>query len=154
MASDTFASIPHFMALNDALASAGQPTEQQLAEIAGAGFAVVINLGLHDDLSYALEDEAGTVHALGMEYVHIPVQFSSPGAEDLARFCRAMAAAEGKKVFVHCRHNKRVPVFIALDRILRQGWQHEPAFADMRKAWAPDEIWQAFIDTSLSQNSG
>lgn len=154
MTSSTFAAIPRFLALNDALASAGQPSEQQLAEIAAAGFAVVINLGLHDDPGYALPDEAGTVRALGMEYVHIPVQFSSPGMDDLARFSDAMAAAEGKKVFVHCRHNKRVPVFIALDRVLRQGWEHEAAFADMRHAWAPDETWQAFIAEALSRNAG
>ena len=153
MTSSTIAAIPRFIALSDALASAGQPSEQQLTEIAATGFAVVINLGLHDP-SYALADEAATVHSLGMEYVHIPVQFSSPGLDDLARFSAAMGAAEGKKVFVHCRHNKRVPVFIALDRVLRQGWEQEAAFAEMRKAWAPDENWQAFIARALSQNGG
>ena len=149
---DKLTGIPSFIALSDALASAGQPSEQQLAEVAAAGFSVVINLGLHDP-SYALADEAGTVHDLGMEYVHIPVQFSSPGLDDLARFSAAMADAEGKKVFVHCRHNKRVPVLIALDRVLRQGWEQEAAFAEMRKAWTPDETWQAFIARALSQNA-
>lgn len=144
----TLSTIPRFIELNDALASAGQPSQQQLVDIAAAGFAVVINLGLLDP-GYALADEAGTVRALGMEYVHIPVEFSSPGLDDLARFSAAMAAAEGKKVLVHCRHNKRVPVFIALDRILRQGWEHEAAFADMRRAWSPDETWEGFISRAL-----
>ena len=149
---DKLAGIPGFIALSDALASAGQPSEHQLAEVAAAGFSIVINLGL-DDPSYALADEAGSVRGLGMEYVHIPVQFSSPGIADLARFSAAMATAKGKKVFVHCRHNKRVPVFIALDRVVRQGWDREAAFAEMRKAWAPDETWQAFIARVLSQNA-
>ena len=152
MTSGKLTAIPSFIALSDALASAGQPSEQQLAEVAAAGFSVVINLGLHDP-SYALADEAGAVRGVGMEYVHIPVQFSSPGLDDLARFCEAMAAAEGKKVFVHCRHNKRVPVFIALDRVLRQGWGQEAALAEMRKVWTPDETWQAFIARVLSQNA-
>ena len=153
MTTDQLTAIPSFNALGDALASAGQPSEQQLAEVAAAGFSVVINLGLNDP-SYALRDEAETVRGVGMEYVHIPVQFSSPGLDDLARFSAAMAAADGKKVFVHCRHNKRVPVFIALDRVLRQGWAREPAFAEMHSAWAPDETWRAFIATALSQNAG
>jgi hypothetical protein len=65
-----------------------------------------------------------------------------------------MAAAEGKKVFVHCRHNKRVPVFVALDRVLRQSWEHEPAFQAMRETWVPDEAWQAFIDRALLPRAG
>lgn len=153
MMSEKLASIPCFVALSEALASAGQPSEKELAEVAGAGFSVVINLGLHDP-SYALVDEAGTVRALGMEYVHIPVQFSSPDMADLARFSEAMAAAEGKKVFVHCRHNKRVPVFVALDRVLRQRWEHDAAFQAMREAWVPDETWQAFIHRALLQHTG
>jgi orotidine-5'-phosphate decarboxylase len=150
MPSNVLSAIPRFIELNDTLATAGQPSQQQLADIAAAGFAVVINLGLLDP-AYALEDEAGAVRALGMEYVHIPVEFSSPGLDDLARFSAAMGAAQGKKVFVHCRHNKRVPVFIALDRILRQGWAREAALADLRQAWVPDETWDAFIAKALSQ---
>jgi hypothetical protein len=64
-----------------------------------------------------------------------------------------MAAAEGKKVFVHCRHNK-CAVFVALDRVLRQSWEHEPAFQAMRETWVPDEAWQAFIDRALLPRAG
>ncbi|WP_298928455.1 protein tyrosine phosphatase family protein [uncultured Ramlibacter sp.] len=146
----SLAAIPRFIALDDALATAGQPSEAQLAAVAAAGFEVVINLGLRDP-SYALADEGKTAESLGMQYVHIPVEFSSPGLGDLARFSEAMAQAQGKKVFVHCRHNKRVPVFVALDRVLRQGWEEGDAFAVMRQAWTPDEVWLTFIDKALAQ---
>jgi uncharacterized protein (TIGR01244 family) len=152
--SSSLEGIPRFMRLSESLATGGQPSEQQLAGVAAAGFRVVINLGLHDDPSYALPDEAGSVAALGMGYVHIPVQFSSPGLTELARFSAEMAAADGEKVFVHCRHNKRVPVFVALHRILRQGWSREAAFMAMHEAWAPDANWQAFIDRALAQHAG
>ena len=142
------------MLLSERLATARQPSERQLASVAAAGFHVVVNLGLHDDPSYALPDEAATVRALGMDYVHIPVQFSSPGLKELAQFSAAMAAAVGKKVLVHCRHNKRVPVFVGLDRVLREGWSREVALTEMRKAWVPDETWQRFIDQALAQHAG
>ena len=154
MGPETLAAIPRFISLDARVASSGQPSEQQLAQVAAAGFNVVINLGLHDDPSYALRDEAGTVRALGMRYVHIPVQFSTPTLDDLTMFMDAMAEAEGAKVFVHCRHNKRVPVFIALDRVLRQGESEELAFAAMRTAWAPDETWQMFIEKALARHAG
>ena len=143
-------SIAAYVPLSDTLATAGQPTEAQLAAVAAAGFQVVINLALHDDPSYSLNDEAATVSALGMQYVHLPVQFSSQRLETLAAFSAAMDAASERKVLVHCRHNKRVPVFIALHRILRQGWPEQEAFAAMRAVWQPDATWQRFIDDALA----
>lgn len=142
-------SVAAYVPLSDTLATAGQPTEAQLAAIAAAGFQVVINLALHDDPSYSLKDEAATVTALGMQYVHLPVEFSSPRLDTLTAFSNAMDAAAGHKVLVHCRHNKRVPVFIALHRILRQGWPEDLAFATMRAVWQPDARWQRFIDEAL-----
>jgi uncharacterized protein (TIGR01244 family) len=145
-------SIPSFVSLGDKLATAGQPSEQQLAAVAAAGFGVVINLGLHDDPNYSLADEGGCVAALGMEYVHIPVQFASPTLDALAKFSAAMQRAGERKVFVHCRHNKRVPVFVALDRVCRAGWDRTEALEAMRAVWVPDATWQKFIDQALESD--
>ena len=133
-------SIASFVALTDRLATAGQPTEAQLSTVAAAGFGVVINLALHDDPAYSLQDEAGLAASLGLDYVHIPVQFATPTLEALAAFSSAMEEAGDGKVFVHCRHNKRVPVFIALDRVLRQDWPRDEALAAMRQVWVPDRM--------------
>ena len=148
----TIESITSFAPLTNELVTAGQPTEEQLAVVAAAGFKVVINLSLHDDPTYSLQDQAASVSSLGLEYVHIPVQFGSPSLEALAEFSAAMERAGDNKVFVHCRHNKRVPVFVALDRVLRQGWDRSEAFALMRSIWHPDTTWQTFIDRALAQD--
>ena len=63
----------------------GQPTEEQLAEIKDLGVTHIINLGPHHNKG-ALPDEAGTVAALGMEYIYIPVEFEVPTDQDFARF--------------------------------------------------------------------
>lgn len=47
--------IKNFVYVSDKLATAGQPTENQLREIAKAGYDVVINLGL-TGTNYALPD--------------------------------------------------------------------------------------------------
>lgn len=148
---DPLETIPAFVALGEALATAGQPSEEQLAAVAAAGFKVVINLGLHGDPNYSLKDEAATAASLGLDYVHIPVQFSTPTAEALTAFSKAMHQAGGNKVFVHCRHNKRVPVFVALDRILRQGWAPAEALKAMNAVWMPDATWRNFIDAALRE---
>ncbi|HSD36421.1 MAG TPA: protein tyrosine phosphatase family protein [Rhodocyclaceae bacterium] len=141
--------IHRFAAIDERLATAGQPKEGGLAAVAAAGFEVVINLALHDDPRYSLADEPGTIAALGMRYVHIPVQFKAPQLADLLAFYAAMEANVGSKLFVHCASNYRVPVFLALYRIQHLAWSQEEAFARMREAWEPDEIWQAFIGQAL-----
>lgn len=143
------AAIARYAELSADLATAGQPTEAQLVQALKSGFTVVINLGMHTDPSYALPDEGATVAQHGARYVHIPVHFSAPRLDQFQAFSAAMAEAVGAKVFVHCRHNKRVPVFIALDRIVRQGCNEEQAWSDMRALWEPDEVWSGFIRTVL-----
>lgn len=142
--------IYNFLKYDDTFASAGQPTEIQLAEVAQAGFQVVINLALHD-AGYALPDESATVATLGMEYIHIPVIWTAPQLQDLAAFFQAMESARDKKVFVHCAANMRATAFIALYRIHRLSWQPEEAFAVMRQIWTPYEVWEAFVSQALEQ---
>jgi uncharacterized protein (TIGR01244 family) len=154
MNSNTVESIAAYVPLSELLATAGQPSEAQLGSVAAAGFKVVINLALHDDPTYSLKDEAATVEALGLQYVHIPVQFSSPQLSDLAAFLSAMEQAGKSKVLVHCRHNKRVPVFVALHRILKLGWNRSAALSAMREVWQPDETWEKFIAQALVQREG
>lgn len=141
--------IHHCRIVDERLATSGQPSEAQLAAIAQAGYQVIINLALHDDPRYALPDEAASVAALGLAYVHIPVQFSAPTREDLLRFCDAMDAHIGRKTWVHCAANYRVTAFLGLYRVLRQGWPQDEAFALMKQVWQPDATWQAFIDDQL-----
>lgn len=135
--------------IDERLATSGQPSEAQLAVVASEGYELVINLALHDDARYSLPDEAGTVRALKMDYVHIPVQFKAPTPADLNRFFEAMDAAQGRKVFVHCAANIRVTTFLGLYRVLRLGWAQDEAFEPMRTMWQPDAVWSAFIAQAL-----
>jgi protein tyrosine phosphatase (PTP) superfamily phosphohydrolase (DUF442 family)/SAM-dependent methyltransferase len=141
--------IHHCRIVDERLATSGQPSEAQLAAIARVGYQVIINLALHDDPRYALPDEAASVAALGLPYVHIPVQFNAPTREDLLRFCDAMDAYIARKTWVHCAANYSVTAFLGLYRVLRQGWSRDEAFALMHEVWQPDSTWQAFIDEQL-----
>ena len=133
------------------LATSGQPREDQLADIAAAGYDVVINLALHDDPRYSLPDEAASVRALGMKYVHIPVPFDRPAESDLAKFFAAMDAHEGRRIWLHCAANMRVTAFLGLYRRLRESWPEDRAFELMSDVWEPDHVWSAFIRTQLGK---
>jgi protein tyrosine phosphatase (PTP) superfamily phosphohydrolase (DUF442 family) len=145
----SIASARNFREVDALLLTSGQPSEAQLADAAARGCRVVINLALHDDPRYSLTDEGGTVCELGMEYIHIPVQFKAPTEEDLLAFFAAMDAHHGEKLLVHCAANYRVTAFVGLYRIIRHGWPRERAFEPMRTVWEADDVWRTFIEDML-----
>jgi protein tyrosine phosphatase (PTP) superfamily phosphohydrolase (DUF442 family) len=139
------ADITNFVAIDDRLATAGQPTEEQLAEIVEAGFETVVNLGLLDQ-DYSLVDEAGSVCELGLRYVHIPVSFTAPTVEDFQQFRETLREHAGRKVLVHCAMNMRVSCFMALYGEAELGWSRTEADAHVRRIWEPNEVWSAYLE--------
>ena len=135
------------------LLTSGQPSEEELAALAREGVEVVINLALHDDPRYSLRDEPGTVNALGMTYVHIPVKFDAPTEQNLFDFFDAFATHRSKRVLVHCAANKRVTAFLGLYRAIREHWDREPAFAAMKTVWEPNQHWAPFIEAMLEKHA-
>jgi uncharacterized protein (TIGR01244 family) len=137
--------------LSDLLATSGQPTRTELADMAEAGFEVVINLALPTS-DNAIPDEAELVKSLGMEYIHIPVVWDSPQLENLQRFMDAMDAHKEQKILVHCALNYRASAFTALWRVLRQGWDEAEAFAVQKKIWNLGEypVWEKFVRAVLA----
>ena len=116
--------------LDERLTTSGQPTETQLQAIAALGADCVVNLGLHTHPK-ALPDERASVTALGMDYVHQPVEFSAPTVADLETFCDLMDRLEGRTVHVHCIANWRVSAFLYRYRVDRLGWDKARARVDL-----------------------
>ena len=91
MSKPSVTDIYNFLALSDALGTAGQPLAAQFSAIKNAGYQVVINLALATS-PQALLDEKEIVERQGMEYIHIPVVWESPRVEDALHFFDAMKA--------------------------------------------------------------
>lgn len=144
--------IYNFRPIGERLGTAGQPTEGQFRAVREAGFEVVVNLALPTS-DNALAHEGSLVSDLGMAYVHIPVDFKEPTAEDFSAFCGVMKAFEGRRVFVHCAANMRVSAFVFLYRVLVQNVSQTDAARDLHAIWEPDEIWADFIQEQLELRS-
>jgi len=142
--------IKNYTQVTELISSAGQPLEEQLKSIRDAGFELVINLGMHNNPEYSLKDEPGSVIALGMEYIHIPVVFEAPSRQNLLDFFEAMEDGRGKKIFVHCAMNMRASTFISLYNEIRLCQPRDIAFNVMHRIWEPNAVWQTFIDTMLA----
>lgn len=122
----------------------GQPTEKQLNELAEMGVVQVINLGPHSN-DGALDDEAGSVARLGMQYIYIPVDFGDPTEADWNGFCAAMEAAPEAPIHVHCIYNARVSAFFYRYAKEGCGGDVNAAFELMDGIWRPGGVWARFI---------
>ena len=115
-----------------------------MADIRALGVGHVVNLGLHSH-EHALPDEAASVAALGMTYIHIPVDFQNPTEADFDRFCETMAVLKDVPVHVHCIANYRVSAFFYRYRRDVLGMDAALARADLDRLWRPEGVWAAFI---------
>lgn len=109
------------------MATAGQPTAEQLQAAGEAGAEVVIDL--RDPMEPRPFDEAGTVRELGMEYINAPV---NPGALDDATMeavLTAIRANAERKVVLHCASANRVGGALIPYFILDRGMDEEAAVA-------------------------
>ena len=131
-------SIYNYRYLSTNLSTGGQPDEDELAAICQAGFELTINLGL-SDASYAVTDEALIIDSGGLDYIHLPVSFEAPEIDQFYAFCEIMQHHKDRKIFLHCAANKRVSVFVALYRVIVEGWSFNDTQADIQAIWEPNK---------------
>lgn len=145
--------VTNYLELTPWLATAGQPSEAQFAALSSHGFASVINLGLAGT-DYALADERGSAERLGLDYVHVPVDFAAPTVDDFLAFERALRDRQGGRTLVHCAKNFRATCFTSLFLERNASWSSEQADALMRRFWEPNEVWSAFVrDVRAASNA-
>lgn len=137
--------IINWLRIDENITTSGQPNAQQFEEIAASGVSYVLNLGLINSPK-ALDNEVGVVLGLGMDYVHIPVQFDGPTNEDFEEFALALDSLQGKKIHIHCIMNYRVTAFLTRYAKKFGDEAFKKAQQNMLSIWTPDEIWQKFID--------
>lgn len=142
--------IINFYRINDKILTGGQPRMDQFALLREEGVKTVINLALPDS-DHAVPDEGRLVTALKMCYIHIPVDFMKPQAEDLQRFYIAMELTLNERSFIHCAMNFRVSAFVYLYRLNILGESEAEARNDLLKIWTPYQNWENFIKENLKR---
>ncbi|MEL6425526.1 MAG: protein tyrosine phosphatase family protein [Pseudomonadota bacterium] len=131
--------------INARLTTSGQPDADQLVELRDVGTTHVVNLGLGHGEG-ALIDEAERVAALGMSYIHIPVDFEKPTDRNFEDFSLALQNNPEARMHVHCIYNARVSAFFY--RYAKTGGEisEDQASSIMESIWRPGDDWAAFID--------
>lgn len=144
--------IRHYQPVTGNIHSSGQPTAEQLPEIAAAGFKRVINLAMpgHPD---ALPDEAQSVTDLGMEYHAIPVPFDAPRRYHYQALFEILNRHPDDKIWVHCILNYRVSALLFHYLQAVTGVSATAADAAVFSDWQPDKNWQMLRAWPSTENN-
>lgn len=146
----------NYIPVDDRIATCGQPDVNQFIDAQANGFQVVIDLAPTDPL-YSIDDEAGLVRSLGMEYHHIPVAWTNPTLDDYEAFRHCLDERRSRKILIHCAANYRVSAFYATYAMERGIWDEETADAYIARIWEKDPkyplnaIWKNFLLTARAQ---
>lgn len=135
-----------YLKYSEVFASSSQPSAQELKLIAKSGVERVIYIAM-DNSHGALENEAEIVKSLGMEYVHIPVDFKNPELKDFQDFVAIMQSSPEKNTLLHCQVNLRASTFSFLYRAIFQNVPIAKAKEDMDSIWEPNKDWFKYIQT-------
>lgn len=131
------------------LTTSGQPTEAELALIAAAGYDRVIFLAFSNHPK-AVAHEDDIARGLGLQFIHIPVEWDSPSPADFAAFAAVMQSHGSSRTLVHCEVNFRASVFGFLYQVLFAGADVDEALSQMQSIWVPNDTWEAFIVRVMS----
>lgn len=105
--------IPNARQVDDGILSGGQPSAEQLEQLAADGYRTVISL--RTDGEAGSEGEQQQVEALGMGFVSIPVDGADGVNVDNARALdEALASPDAQPAVVHCGTGNRAGALLAL----------------------------------------
>ncbi len=123
-------SIKNFGQMDDRFFRGGQPKEDEYQELAALGIKTVIDLR-DDPTSY----EKGSVEALGMKYVNIPMSDKEyPETAKIDAFLKLVDDPSTGKFYVHCAGGRhRTGVAGAVYRFNHYNWNYDQVYAEMKK---------------------
>ncbi len=130
------------------LRTSGQPSARQFEAVKKVGVTTVINLAPHH-AENALEDEAGLLKALNIEYVHLPVDFQRPSDDDFLVFRSHLENFDLKTTWLHCAANMRASAFLFRYRCEVLGHSRDDARKDLIRIWEPLGVWANFIENRV-----
>jgi len=141
---DDEAPLRNYHVISDRLGTAGTLSAGAVSWLVADGYRMIIDL--RDEFD---EIEAHAALAEDAIYVHVPVSWPAPSADELESFLLVMAANPEKKILVHCSANYRASAMTYLYRVLELDADPEEAMADVRAVWEPNETWLSFFARSI-----
>ncbi len=112
-----------FKKIDEDLSIGGQPTPEDLKELANSGFQSVLNLRSPGEAN-SLPDEQQKAEAAGLEYANVPLQPSVPDATLISKALEQLEELP-KPVLIHCGAGLRAGAIAIIASAKEQHWTLE-----------------------------
>lgn len=115
----------------DGLYLAGQPSEEDFAQIRAAGIRTIVNLrGVGEVTEF---DEETVATDAGLDYVHLPFQGAGALTAEIFDRTRELLNSDRGPIFLHCGSANRVGAVWLPWRVLDQGVSVEQALSEAQE---------------------
>jgi len=141
--------VPRVLCLDENFATGGQPTGDAYAKAAASGFSSVLSLRTTSEGIDLLRERA-QVESKKMRYFNIPVNSSSPRAEQADEFLRIARDKANHPMLVTCSTANRVGAFMMILRVVEQGWSEEKALEEAIKIGLRGEELKKFANDYIA----
>jgi uncharacterized protein (TIGR01244 family) len=124
--------ITNFTRVDAVVACGGATDTSALEALKNDGFKAIINLRQASEAGANVEQNAQRAKALGLNYIHLPLNGQAPDAKVVDDFLAAVANKANQPVFIHCGSASRVGAVWLVKRVLQDGWTVEKATEEAR----------------------
>jgi protein tyrosine phosphatase (PTP) superfamily phosphohydrolase (DUF442 family) len=142
--------VPHVLCLDEDFATGGQPTGDGYAKAAANGYRSVLSLRTNTE-GVDLVLEQARVESTKMRFFNIPVNGSSPRAEQADEFLRLTRDKINHPMLINCASGLRVGAFMMILRVVDQGWSEEKALEEAVKIGLNNEGLKKFAKDYIAQ---
>jgi protein tyrosine/serine phosphatase len=123
--------LPNFHPVGPGIYRGAAPTDAGLQKLKAMGIRTIVDLRIAPK---TVKKEKATAQAMGFNFINLPMGAEAPTQKEVDTLLATLKKAPGQPVFVHCQHGAdRTGCMIGIYRVTQQGWQWQPAFAEMRK---------------------
>ena len=130
--------------VDDRLSTGGHFVDGGLARIKSEGVEVVIDLR-----DKPPPNQKQRLADIGIEYINIPVVWTSPERVDFELFSDAMSKHRGDNVLVQCQANYRASAMTYLYRVRVEEIPEAEASKDLLAIWEPSGRWAEYMSEIL-----
>lgn len=150
----SLAQIPTFSVIHEHLFSSAQPSIEQLKLIKEYGCSTVINLALSNAPNH-IENEDRICLDLGLNYIHIPIDWETPSAEQCLLVLDLINhLVQNEIVWIHCTKNDRASCLMYVYRQFYMNMDMPTSQDLLHEIWEPNETWTGLIHSITLQLQG
>ncbi|UGQ27722.1 protein tyrosine phosphatase family protein [Acinetobacter calcoaceticus] len=150
----SLAQIPTFSVIHEHLFSSAQPSIEQLKLIKEYGCSTVINLALSNAPTH-IENEDRICLDLGLNYIHIPIDWETPSAEQCLLVLDLIDhLVQNEIVWIHCTKNDRSSCLMYVYRQFYMNMDMPTSQDLLHEIWEPNETWTGLIHSITLQLQG